>query len=121
LPTFPINQHAVCAIFKSKLPFRRFHLAHTLVNHLADNLTLCKFRLTFLVRDAAFHLPYAADKLSFQLYLSLRLNPFSPFAEFQVNDTDKEEIEWFNTQMKQCLDEEEVEELIESVYRTDGL
>ncbi len=40
---------------------------------------------------------------------------------YQIKDTDKEEIEWFNTQVKKCLDEEEVEELIESVYRTDGL
>jgi hypothetical protein len=40
---------------------------------------------------------------------------------YQIEDTEPEEIEWFNTQVKQCLDEEEVEELIESVYRTDGL
>ena len=40
---------------------------------------------------------------------------------YQIEDTEPEEINWFNTQVKQCLDEEEVEELIESVYRTDGL
>lgn len=40
---------------------------------------------------------------------------------YQIEDTEPEEIKWFNTQVKQCLDEEEVEELIESVSRTDGL
>ncbi|MBO3461431.1 hypothetical protein G7B40_022740 [Aetokthonos hydrillicola Thurmond2011] len=40
---------------------------------------------------------------------------------YQVKDTQPEEIEWFNTQVKQCLNEEEVEELIESLHRTDAL
>jgi hypothetical protein len=40
---------------------------------------------------------------------------------YQVQDTEPEELKWFNTQVKQCLDEEEVEELIESIYRTDAL
>ncbi|MGJ5632326.1 hypothetical protein [Nostoc sp. CALU 1950] len=40
---------------------------------------------------------------------------------YQIEDTEPEEMKWFNTQVKQCLDEEEVEELIESVYRTDAL
>ncbi len=40
---------------------------------------------------------------------------------YQVQETEAEELEWFNTQMKQCLDEEEVEELIESLHRTDAL
>ncbi|MGJ5629913.1 hypothetical protein [Nostoc sp. CALU 1950] len=40
---------------------------------------------------------------------------------YRVTDTEPEEFEWFTTQMKQCLDEEEVEELIESIHRTDGL
>ena len=39
----------------------------------------------------------------------------------QVKDTELEEFEWFCTQVKQCLDEEEVEELIESIHRTDAL
>ncbi len=40
---------------------------------------------------------------------------------YRVKDTESEEIEWFNTQVKQCQDEEEVEELIESISRTDSL
>ncbi|MEA5605523.1 hypothetical protein [Nostoc sp. UHCC 0252] len=40
---------------------------------------------------------------------------------YRVTDTEPEELEWFTTQMKQCLDEEEVEELIESIHRTDAL
>ncbi|MDZ7965886.1 MAG: hypothetical protein RM368_13060 [Nostoc sp. DedSLP03] len=40
---------------------------------------------------------------------------------YQVQNTESEEIKWFNSQIKQCLNEEEVEELIESIYRTDAL
>ena len=40
---------------------------------------------------------------------------------YRVNDTEPEEFKWFNTQVQQCLDEEEVEELIEFIYRTDAL
>ena len=40
---------------------------------------------------------------------------------YRVNDTEPEEIKWFNTQVQQCLDSEEVEELIESISRTDAL
>jgi hypothetical protein len=40
---------------------------------------------------------------------------------YRVNDTEPEEVKWFNTQVQQCLDEEEVEELIESISRTDAL
>ncbi|MBD2520190.1 hypothetical protein H6G93_35670 [Nostoc sp. FACHB-973] len=40
---------------------------------------------------------------------------------YRVTDTEPEEFEWFSTQVKQCLDEEEVEELIESIHRTDAL
>ena len=40
---------------------------------------------------------------------------------YQVQNIESEEIKWFNTQVKQCLNEEEVEELIESIYRTDAL
>ncbi|QLE52594.1 hypothetical protein FD724_31830 (plasmid) [Nostoc sp. C057] len=40
---------------------------------------------------------------------------------YRVTDTEPEEFEWFTTQVKQCLDEEEVEELIESIHRTDAL
>lgn len=40
---------------------------------------------------------------------------------YRVTDTEPKEFEWFGTQIKQCLDEEEVEELIESIHRTDAL
>jgi hypothetical protein len=40
---------------------------------------------------------------------------------YRVNDTEPEESKWFSNQVKQCLDEEEVEELIESMSRTDAL
>lgn len=40
---------------------------------------------------------------------------------YRATDTEPEEFEWFSTQVKQCLDEEEVEELIESIHRTDAL
>jgi hypothetical protein len=40
---------------------------------------------------------------------------------YQIQDTEPEESKWFNTQVQQCQDEEEVEELIESISRTDAL
>ncbi|PAX54877.1 hypothetical protein [Brunnivagina elsteri] len=40
---------------------------------------------------------------------------------YRVKDTEPQEIEWFNNQVQQCLDEEEVEELIESLSRIDSL
>ncbi|MBD2451827.1 hypothetical protein H6G76_32850 [Nostoc sp. FACHB-152] len=40
---------------------------------------------------------------------------------YRGKDSELEESKWFSTQVKQCLDEEEVEELIESIHRTDAL
>jgi hypothetical protein len=40
---------------------------------------------------------------------------------YQVQQTEPDELKWFHTQLQQCRDEEEVEELIESIHRTDGL
>ncbi|WP_310426734.1 hypothetical protein [Chamaesiphon sp. VAR_48_metabat_135_sub] len=40
---------------------------------------------------------------------------------YQIQQPAAEELEWFNAQIQQCVDEEEVEELIESIHRTDGL
>jgi hypothetical protein len=40
---------------------------------------------------------------------------------YQIQDAATEELQWFNVQIQQCVDEEEVEELIESMHRTDGL
>ncbi|WP_238178437.1 hypothetical protein [Calothrix sp. 336/3] len=40
---------------------------------------------------------------------------------YRVQDTEAQEVEWFHTQVKQCLNSEEVEELIESISRTDAL
>ena len=41
---------------------------------------------------------------------------------YQVQEgIEPEEPEWFNTQVQQCSDDAEVEELIESLHRTDAL
>jgi hypothetical protein len=40
---------------------------------------------------------------------------------YHILDPNTEELQWFKTEIKQCLDEEELEELIESIHRTDTL
>ncbi len=40
---------------------------------------------------------------------------------YQVQDTEPEELEWFKSQVQQCSSDEEIEELIESIHRTDAL
>ena len=40
---------------------------------------------------------------------------------YQIQTTAAEELQWFNAQIQQCTDEEEVEESIESLHRVDGL
>jgi hypothetical protein len=40
---------------------------------------------------------------------------------YHIQDPEGEELKWFETQIGQCLDEEEVEESIESLHRTDAL
>ena len=40
---------------------------------------------------------------------------------FQVQDIKAEELEWFKSQVQQCPSDEEVEELIESMHRSDAL
>ena len=40
---------------------------------------------------------------------------------YHIQDPEGEELKWFKTQIEQCLDEEEVEESIESLHRTDAL
>lgn len=40
---------------------------------------------------------------------------------FQLQPVEPEELAWFKTQVRQCPDDEEVEELIESMHRTDAL
>lgn len=40
---------------------------------------------------------------------------------YHIQDPDGEELRWFKTQIEQCVDEEEVEESIESLHRTDAL
>jgi hypothetical protein len=40
---------------------------------------------------------------------------------YQIQDPDGEESQWFNDRIEQCLDEEEVEEVIESIHRIDTL
>jgi hypothetical protein len=40
---------------------------------------------------------------------------------YQLQDPEGEELQWFKAQIEQCLDEEEVEEVIESIRRIDTL
>lgn len=40
---------------------------------------------------------------------------------YHVQNPDAEELKWFNNQIEQCVDDEEVEEAIESLHRVDGL
>jgi hypothetical protein len=40
---------------------------------------------------------------------------------YQIQETEAEELEWFRLQVQQCPSDEEIEELIESVHRTDAL
>jgi hypothetical protein len=40
---------------------------------------------------------------------------------YHIQDPEGEELKWFQAQIEQCLDEEEVEESIESLHRTDAL
>jgi hypothetical protein len=40
---------------------------------------------------------------------------------YQIQDSEGEELQWFKDQIEQCLDEEEVEEVIESIHRIDTL
>ena len=40
---------------------------------------------------------------------------------YHIQDPEGDELKWFQTQIEQCLDEEEVEESIESLHRTDTL
>jgi hypothetical protein len=40
---------------------------------------------------------------------------------YHIQDPEGDELKWFKAQIDQCLDEEEVEESIESLHRTDAL
>lgn len=40
---------------------------------------------------------------------------------YQLQDTKDGELKWFKAQLHQCQDEEEVEELVESISRSDAL
>ncbi len=40
---------------------------------------------------------------------------------YHIQDPQGEELMWFKAQIGQCVDEEEVEESIESLHRTDAL
>jgi sensor domain CHASE-containing protein len=40
---------------------------------------------------------------------------------YKVQNTELEELAWFRSQLQQCSDAEEVEELIESIHRVDAL
>lgn len=40
---------------------------------------------------------------------------------YQLQKTESEEVKWFKSQVKECSNDEEVEELIESLHRVDSL
>lgn len=40
---------------------------------------------------------------------------------YEIQGAEAEEMEWFKSQVQQCSDDEAVEELIESMHRTDVL
>jgi hypothetical protein len=40
---------------------------------------------------------------------------------YHIQDPEGEELMWFKAQIAECVDEEEVEESIESLHRTDAL
>ncbi|AFY94134.1 hypothetical protein [Chamaesiphon minutus] len=40
---------------------------------------------------------------------------------YHIQNPEAEELKWFNAQIEQCVDDEEVEESIESLHRIDGL
>ena len=40
---------------------------------------------------------------------------------YQLQNAEAEEFEWFRSQVKQCPEDGDVEELIESIHRTDAL
>jgi|GEM_PF-495149 hypothetical protein len=63
-------------------------------------------------RDLLSHLPYTPLTLA---------RVAATLLVYQVQKTDAEEVAWFQTQVQQCPDDAEVEELIESIHRTDAL
>lgn len=64
----------------------------------------------------------AVDLLSHINYTALTLaHVAGTLLVYQVQDLEAEELTWFKAQVKQCPDEDEVEELIESMHRTDAL
>ena len=64
----------------------------------------------------------AHDLLSHLPYTPLTLaRVAATLLVYQVQKTDAEEVAWFQTQVQQCPDDAEVEELIESIHRTDAL
>jgi hypothetical protein len=40
---------------------------------------------------------------------------------YQSQEIEREELTWFRSQVKQCQNDEEIEELIESLHRVDSL
>lgn len=40
---------------------------------------------------------------------------------YQISDADPEEAKWFKTELRNCQDEESIEELIDSISRPDAL
>jgi hypothetical protein len=66
----------------------------------------------------------AVDLLSHLAYAPITLARVAgTLLVYQLQDIELEEgeLDWFKTQLQQCTDDIEVEELIESLHRTDAL
>jgi hypothetical protein len=64
----------------------------------------------------------ASDLLNHIAYAAITLARVSgTLLVYQLQASEQEELEWFRAQIQQCQDDEEVEELIESIHRVDAL
>lgn len=64
----------------------------------------------------------ASDLLNHISYAPLTLaRVAATLLVYQVQQAEAEEVDWFKAQVEQCPSDEEVEELIESLHRTDAL
>ncbi|MBD1995017.1 hypothetical protein H6G00_00010 [Leptolyngbya sp. FACHB-541] len=64
----------------------------------------------------------AADLLSHLVYAPITLARLAgTLLVYQLQDVESQEVEWFKSQVKGCPNDDEVEELIESLHRIDSL
>jgi hypothetical protein len=64
----------------------------------------------------------AANLLSHLVYAPITLARLAgTLLVYQLQEVESEEVEWFKSQVKQCPNDDEVEELIESLHRIDSI